>query len=92
MDDELYVAFGAKVTTTSNNNPTIAPPIAWRGLRYLSAKTVPWPPVRVDNVRFGSKADMCIALGDVCLCQSATSPLRALAPRIMTKPVDNQVK
>jgi hypothetical protein len=69
MDDELYVAFGAKVTTTSNNNPTIAPPIAWRGLRYLSAKTVPWPPVRVDNVRFGSKADMCIALGDVCLCQ-----------------------
>jgi hypothetical protein len=29
MDDELYVAFGAKVTTTSNNNPTIAPPIAW---------------------------------------------------------------
>ena len=58
MDDELYVKFDAKVATTSNNNPTIAPPIAWRGLRYLSAKTVPWPPVRVHNVRFGSKADI----------------------------------
>jgi hypothetical protein len=61
MDDELYLAFGAKVTTTSNNNPTIAPPIAWRGLRYLSAKTVPGPPVRVHNVRFGSLADICSA-------------------------------
>src|SRR6476469_10042597 len=61
MDDELYLAFGAKVTTTSNYNPTSAPSIAWRGLRYLSAKTVPWPPVRVHNVRFRSKADMCSA-------------------------------
>jgi hypothetical protein len=41
MDDELYVALDAKVTTTSNNNPTIAPPIAWRGLQYVSAETVP---------------------------------------------------
>ena len=92
MDDELYVAFGAKVTTTSNNNPTIAPPIAWRGLRYLSAKTVPWPPVRVDNVRFGSKADMCIALGDVCFVPIGDIALTRTRAAVMPKPVDNQVK
>jgi hypothetical protein len=52
MDDELYVAFGAKVTTTSNSNPTIAPAIALRGLRYLRAN------IRVRNIGFGSQADL----------------------------------
>jgi hypothetical protein len=39
--DERYVAFDAKVTTTSNNDPTIAPPIARPSLQYVSAETVP---------------------------------------------------
>jgi hypothetical protein len=41
MDDELYVALDAKVTTTSSNNPTIAPLIALASLQYLRAETVP---------------------------------------------------
>jgi hypothetical protein len=41
MDDELYVAFDGKVMTSSNNNSTIAPPIAWRGSQYLRGETVP---------------------------------------------------
>src|SRR5260370_40802548 len=39
--DERDVTFDAKVTTTSDIDATIAPPIAWRGLQYIGAGTVP---------------------------------------------------
>src|SRR6266849_3312082 len=49
-----YVTFDAKVTTTSDIDATIAPPIAWRGLQYIGAGTVPMaggpkPPLRSSS-------------------------------------------
>ena len=63
MDDELYVAFDAKVTTTSNNNPTIAPPIALASLQYLRAETVPAAAGPSAQCPLRSKANMTLGAG-----------------------------
>ena len=66
------MAFDAKVTTTKNNDPTIALPIARQGLRYVSAETVQWPPVRMALCPIGSLAD----IGTTSQAMSALPPKR----------------
>jgi hypothetical protein len=46
----------AKVATTSDIDATIAPPIAWRGLQYIGAGTVPMAGGLVAGGVFGSAA------------------------------------